>query len=492
MSIDWNQQRHEILLLLRNIGSAGRAEGESQERLATGFFPVAEHLRLLDPEVVLVVGPRGSGKTEIARVLTDAKLYEAVSRYAPSIRLPAGQSTWIKAYPAGREGFEAVGLRSFIEGGGHETETLRGLWLAYLARTLETAFLDSERAGLESLFDPPAAAVADIARAAEGLRTEPIIALDRLDARLEQENRFIFVTYDELDTLGAGDWRLVEAGVRGLVAFWAAYTRRWRRIRAKLFLRTDLYERHAKAGGADLAKLAASRVDLAWNDRDLYGLLLKRLANVGQAVTEYIQSGRSGIQWRVDPALGRIPQLKRWQDARPILERMVGQYMGANQKKGLVYRWMLDHVRDGLGRAFPRPFVRLIEEAAGQELVHFGAIRPPRIMEPASLRRALDRVSQDHVQQSLDEWPWLEIVKRSLGSNPLVPWEREKTVIALFEDIAADEREDSVPPFQGRDLLDYLLELGILRHRPDGRVDAPDLFLAGLGLRRKGGVKKRS
>jgi hypothetical protein len=492
MSIDWNQQRQQILQSLRNIGSAGRAEGESQERLATGFFPVAEHLRLLDPEVVLVVGPRGSGKTEIARVLTDAKLFEAVSRYAPSIRLPVGKSTWIKAYPADREGFEAVGLRSFMESDGQATETLRGLWLAYLVRTLSTTFSADERAGLEPLFEPPSAAVTDIARAAVGLRTQPIVALDRLDARLEQENRFVFVTYDELDTLGAGEWRLVEAGVRGLVAFWAAYTRRWRRIRAKLFLRTDLYERHAKAGGADLAKLAASRVDLAWNDRDLYGLLLKRLANVDETVNEYVQSVRTGIKWEHDKALGRIPLLRRWQDARPIVERMVGQYMGANQKKGLVYRWMLDHVRDGLGRAFPRPFVRLIEEGAGQELVYLGAIRPPRIMEPVSLRRALDRVSGDHVAQSLDEWPWLETVKRKLASNPLVPWDREKNVIGLLDDIDVGVVGKVAPPFQGRELLDYLLELGILRHRPDGRVDAPDLFLAGLGLRRKGGVKKRS
>ena len=50
----------------------------------------------------------------------------------------------------------------------------------------------------------------------------------------------------------------------------------------------------------------------------------------------------------------------------------------------------------------------------------------------------------------------------------------------------------SLPPFEGRELLEYLLEIGILRRRPDGRIDAPDLFLSGLGLRRKGGVRKRT
>jgi len=255
-----------------------------------------------------------------------------------------------------------------------------------------------------------------------------------------------------------------------------------------LFLRTDLYERHAKGGGADLAKLAASRVDLAWNDRDLYGLLLKRLANVDPLVKEYVQTVRV-ISWSDDPDFGSVPRLRKWQDARPVLERMVGPYMGANQKKGLVYRWMLDHVRDGVGRAFPRPFVRLLEEGAEQELRVLHPMKQPRLLEPASLRRALDRVSGDHVVQSLDEWPWLATVKAALAVNPLVPWEREKTVIGLLDEIAPTTDRET-PPYEGRELLDYLLDLGILRHRADGRVDTPDLFLAGLGLRRKGGVKK--
>jgi hypothetical protein len=48
------------------------------------------------------------------------------------------------------------------------------------------------------------------------------------------------------------------------------------------------------------------------------------------------------------------------------------------------------------------------------------------------------------------------------------------------------------PPVENaRDLIDYLVEVGILRARSDGRLDAADLFLAGLGLKRKGGVRKK-
>jgi hypothetical protein len=108
-----------------------------------------------------------------------------------------------------------------------------------------------------------------------------------------------------------------------------------------------------------------------------------------------------------------------------------------------------------------------------------------------SLRRSLDRVSEDHVADSRHEWPWLDAVKAKLARDPLVPWQREADITGLLEGFASDTGK-TPPPFEGRELLEYLIEIGILRRRPDGRVDAPDLFLAGLGLKRKGGVKKRN
>lgn len=43
--------------------------------------------------------------------------------------------------------------------------------------------------------------------------------LTRLDSRLLKDDQYIFVGYDELDTLGAKNWEILSAAVRGLVAF---------------------------------------------------------------------------------------------------------------------------------------------------------------------------------------------------------------------------------------------------------------------------------
>jgi len=485
MNIPKKENRQQVLEELTKFGGAGMAEGGSVDSIPRRFYPVSSHLRMLDPDVVLVVGPRGAGKTEIVRALTDAGCYSAISHRVPAIRLPQTEPDWKRGHPLGQEGFDNSELLKFLNKSGTDTDTLRDLWFSYLFRLL------SDKMGIEK--DHPLMKIepADIESNMEIFRslTVPVSLLDKLDQKLERENRFIFITYDEIDTFGGGKWKFVEAGTRSLVAFWAAYARRWKRIRAKIFLRTDLYNRHAKVGGADLAKLAANRVDLSWSDKDLYGMLLKRMRN-----SEGFLAGYTGeipdIKWDSDKILGELPSLDEWQDAQPLAKRLVGEYMGPNRKKGLVYRWLLDHVRDGLGRAFPRPFVRLIEEASIEQSKrpHGGAPRWPHLLDPSSLRQALDSVSHYHVNQSLGEWKWLEAVKDRIKGK-LVPW-RMQDIIRWLEKPWGDSEGES-PPFEGRDLLDYLIEVGILRYRPDRRIDAPDLFLAGLGLMRKGGVRKR-
>jgi len=436
---------------------------------------------MLDPDVVLIVGPRGSGKTEIFRALTDANLLEAISAEAAVPRLPApAETTWLKGFPLGREGFDTGSLRRFIDQ--HQSiDAVQDLWFAYLLRSLRE-HINQQDPSIEALLGAPGGAAGDVYGAWMTSQDAPLLALDRLDERLERENRYVFVGYDELDVLGGSDWKAMADAVRGLVAFWAAYARRWRRIRPKVFLRSDLFDRFATSGGADLAKLAAGRVELNWSDRQLYEMLLRRMAT-SDKLANYIRGGQTKVRWREVDRLGLVPTLDRWTDARSVIERMVGPYMGANRQKGLSYRWPLAHVRDGHDRAVPRPLVRLFEEAAGIEASSPNAVGGMRILHPISLRKAIDRVSSEHVEHARDEWKWIDELKSRLQGIlvPVEPKEVEKAIVGWPEP----------PPFaEPRDLLDYLIEVGILRKRSDDRIDAPDLFLYGLGLKRRGGVRR--
>ena len=172
--------------------------------------------------------------------------------------------------------------------------------------------------------------------------------------------------------------------------------------------------------------------------------------------------------------------------------------MGAERKKGFVRNWILAHLRDGNGLISPRSLVRLFEQAAGKDAAN-QSVSPPRLIHPTALRQALDDVSDSHVtpEGSSSEWPWLDGVRTRLQNDQLVPWDQRKITSLLGTDWdgrwGPGHLSDIRPPTdRPADLVDYLIELGIFRRRSDNRVDVPYLYLSGLNLRRKGGVRRRN
>ena len=479
--------RHE----LTNLGY-GQADHDTPELTARYLYPVPEHLRAVDPNVVLVVGPRGSGKTHLFKAFfsNDQALVSAVVARMPKTPAPHARpsaSEWVAAYPADMY-FPDTQALSKCAG---SDEDAKKIWHAMLVRRLAERFDKRRQKKLKPILEPKAAELREVLAAYDAPETNPTAALDELEQTLQEQDRQVVVGYDELDTLGGFDWALMARMVRGLVAFWSDYSRRWRRIRAKIFLRSDLFRRHAGMGTADFAKLAATRAELRWPDAALLGVLVKRIANASDGLGEYCEGAR--IRFENGGVLGRLPRINGPEDAFPLLHRLAGEYMGAGTKKGYVRNWILAHLRDGNGEVSPRSLVRLVEQAAGKEAAN-QSLRPPRLLHPTALRQALDDVSGDHVTQGIsNEWQWLEGVRKRLAVDRLVPWERKEIVDLLDvewnESWGASDSALRPPVGRSADLLDYLIEIGVFRRRSDDRVDVSNLYLSGLGLRRKGGVK---
>jgi hypothetical protein len=489
-----SERRDQLLRDLQNLGS-GQAEAAPAETRGRYLLPVPEHVRALEPEVILVVGDRGSGKSELFHAATDPELLSALARLVPGARLGAvtrEHATWYPAFPLERYGPDARGWASLALVAAGDREEVQALWFAYLVRTLRDELSPEWQEKLACLLSAPGGDGERCRMEFEAAHPSPLLALDALDERLERENRYVFVAYDELDTLVVADWDALGTLVRELVSFWAQHSRRWRRIRAKLFVRSDLYRR-VDMVGADFVKLAANRAELVWSDKNLYAMLAKRIVNRSEALAEYC---RSKLETTDDPVLGNIPVFRSANDARPLVERLVGPYMGANARKGLSFHWLLDHIRDGNGRAMPRALVRLVELAAGEEL-RVPQASGMQLLHPVSLRKALDEVSRQHVQGLTDLFPW-QGLKERLERAPTVPWERREVTELLRAgwDGYWGERGIRPPASTPRELVDYLIEIGVFRLRRGGavekdRIDVPDLFLAGFGLKRKGGVRRK-
>jgi hypothetical protein len=88
----------------------------------------------------------------------------------------------------------------------------------------------------------------------------------------------------------------------------------------------------------DASKLQGHQIRLEWQTSWLYQLLVKRLANSGSEMTEYLQDipeliieNKTGLGWTATSNEKLFEAL---------IERMIGKYMGANAKKGITYRWI--------------------------------------------------------------------------------------------------------------------------------------------------------
>ncbi len=459
------------------------------------IFPVREHLRALEAEVVLIVGDRGAGKTQLKNALDQTGVREALVRHAPGLRVPSGQVDWIAGWPLGTGGPDSGGWRALLGDANLTKDSSAAIWGAYLLRSVKSHLTSSELQDVRGVLDAKGADARRVLEAQQQAGVSVTATLDALDERLARENGWLFVSYDELDTLVVESWETLGAAIRSLVSFWATYARRWKRLRPKVFLRSDFYKHHREIAGADVAKLAGSRVELQWSNRNLYGALIKHVLNRPDANSAELLQGYfdKAIRTTSDPVLGRIPILDDAADAKGFVDRLVSQYMGKNEGKGLAFRWILDHLRDGNGHALPRSLVWLVEFAAEIELDRPRA-GGAHLLHHVSIRNALDKVSGEYVNQAkTHEFPWLEGLAMRLQRDREVPWNKREMLKLLGTGFDATwSKTGARPPGADPDeLLESLEELGIVRVRPDEMFDVPDLYLQGLDLRRKGGVAKK-
>jgi hypothetical protein len=476
----------KLLDLISKMGSQGSAEAEPSDGFLPRYLPLPEHARALDSQVILVIGDRGAGKTELFRAIQFPAGLQQIRKLAKGGGVPdPSHSAWLVGYStSGTEYPPELVFREFSKG--KQPTDLQLIWLGLLLRCLHRvrSIADLPEAMLDAL-SPESPLPVLFNRVQQHLES-CFASLNRLDGELDRSSKWIFVTYDELDRVSAGDWDQLKTILRGLVQFWSSNCRRWRRLRPKIFLRRDLFNRVALFG-PDVSKIAAQRVELVWTPRNLYALSAKRLVNHDLLLRQYFESVMPGGEERGE--LGWYPTAATEEDYRKLIERMCGKYMGAEPQKGQSFTWIANHLQDGNGQVLPRSIVRFFEGAAEIERQNRKA-EWPRLLHHTSMRAAVDQVSVSRVQEIEDEeFPWMKTVRNTLqATHPQVPIERRDLEYLLVIDWS--RASEKPPETSGHGLLQLLMELGIFYLRGDGRVDARDLYLKGFGLKRRGGVAR--
>ncbi len=439
------------------------------------------HAATLDPGAPIVQGARGTGKSFWAGVLGSRDLRQAAHAAYPRLNLPSVDVEFGYTGIGGPQGID----REKLDGCVPEHATLdeaRFFFWSTVLRAVELAPTTS----LPALM-PTARNVA--AREAR---------LSSRDRSLRDSGRMMVVLYDALDTMAA-TWprrRLLTQALLEVV--WAM--RAFPGIRMKLFLRPDQLEDDSMQF-VELPKLRTGAVRLTWSGTDLYGLLFARLAlgDANESFGKMLSALGRPLASRDDILARRWSLCQNPTDQAMLMTALTGPFMSDGAfgfKKGNTYDWPTKHLGDAFGEVTPRSFLGLMIAAA-----NYGTRENGRVMMPSGLQHGLRAASKTRVDQLHQEFPWIKGVLAPLAGL-LLPqnqqavfkvWRKAGTLDALIADAPLQGYLPPAPPgptgvITEDDLYIALERIGVMKRRPDGRADMPDLFRVAAKLLKKGGT----
>lgn len=465
------------------------ASGEHRPTVDEIFTP-DQHANALDPNTPVVVGARGTGKSFWAGVLGQDDTRAETAIAYPNLGL---DRLVVRPGYSGLQGDDTISAKTIDVRvpKGTEAERASELWQSVIMRAA-TAALRPEletrtiREFMESYADPEDAAK----------------EFKSLDQQFAASGRTMLITFDALDTLSR-EWVRSSLLVDALFeVVWALRARR--SIRAKIFIRPEQLNDESLRF-VELPKLRSGRVELEWNQVDLYGLLYWRLStaadpNVTESFRSLVEEAGSSIPSDMVQRRRRWPLLSERSAQKPVMERLAGLYMGRTNKKGGTYDWPYRHLGDAVGQVTPRSFIKLFVEAA-----KFGQAPASQVISAEGIRHGLREASKVRVDQLGIEYKW---VRRALAplAGITVPceqqaifdrWSETNTVKQILE-AAGDEQQGFLPPFpvpsKGNELemlARAMQRIGLLSYRDDGRIDIPDLFRVAALMLKKGGTPPR-
>ena len=465
--------------------SEGAEYGETPPSPKQVYLPQS-HMKAIDPNVSLVIGMRGAGKTFWWGALQDPVVRRLISRSArrAGVTGDAEVLTGFGVKHAPDRYPDKDTLRKLMR-----TTEPRLVW-----RTVQAWQLAEDGHPLRQR--------ASWAERVQYVDSEPEsiaeLFYDR-DREFENKASYCMILFDALD-LCADEWKDMYRAIRGLLQT-ALEMRSYRRLRAKIFLRSDQFSKTEIADFPDASKILSSAVELNWPRNELYGLLWHALAS-GENGARF-RKFLTGKDW--DPLrLSRqrlFPVPRRLvfdeESQRKRFHELTCPLMGKDRRKGFPYTWIPNHLADTNGRVSPRSFLKALRTAA--EETDKNHPKHKYALHYESIKQGVRDASEVRTQELREDYPWVHQVMTSLNGI-VVPcefgeirrrWQSQEVLARLREKVSEDEMKlpprhfDDGPKGIRRDLE----SLGIFRRLDDSRVNIPDVFRVAYGLGRRGGVR---
>lgn len=312
--------------------------GEAREALANlpaatsyGEEPTLEHvylppshLKAMDPNNLLVTGMRGAGKTYWWSALQNSEVRRLI--HQSTKRMPLSEDTEVRTGFGFRAAQDQYPSKDVLRDLMNDYIEPRMIWRTVQAWQLAP---DDHTLRQQNSWPKRTRYVSENSEDIDHL-------FQKRDNEFDRKGIYSIILFDAMDRC-ADDWKDMYSMIRGLLQT-ALDLRAYRRLRVKMFLRSDQTNASRIADFPDASKVIASGVELNWPRYELYGLLWHYLMN-GEYVDIFREFLRADDWPTVEISRRDVVPIPRSFISKEKLQRekfhiIAGQWMGRGPRRG--------------------------------------------------------------------------------------------------------------------------------------------------------------
>lgn len=449
--------------------------------LMKNFYPLKEYRYIFDNNKFLITGAKGSGKTALFNVLKCKEYAHKLAKYVEVKSDLIDHTEWITGLDSKGEFPVQANFRAI--GKNERREYYSMFWKILAIKILENVIknnMNDYPKYLNDIFECRYSEIKGIIIKNTSYDEKLSEFFNELNKILNAKKKIVILTYDALDFCIDADLRGVF--ISELINLWSEMNIRLSHIKAKIFLREDIYKNEV-TNITDKIKLNNYRTVINWDYDYLLAMVWKRMLEANNILKSIIESEltKHGYSLVFTEEVGLIPR-PNTEINKLILSEIIGNKMGKGNK-AYTYNWIAYRLRDTNDNIVPRSILKLFSLSAKYEISE-GKIDVRKLISPRSLENSVNEVSEDRVADMSEEYPEYKSVFTLLKNFcPTFPIEEEVLKDGL---IKCGLEEEAL-----KTNIDKLKDIGVLREYQRKKADPiryhiPDIYLKGMGLVRKG------
>jgi energy-coupling factor transporter ATP-binding protein EcfA2 len=479
--------------LLRNL-DFGKVDAESEEELVERFVKTHGFEQISDKHTLVILGPKGSGKSAIFRLFTE---YSEEAREILADEYPS--NTYIVKATGGND-VRSIDDRDLQELRKQDDFSNEEFWRIYIGLQVasklgEKGHTSGRKVGsgdelsyvlrafneqsdwrilpaFKSLWEavvgnPPSSGSISYGQFSLEIGNNENMNIDRLlekeQAILEDNDKVIWLLFDRIDELHSKDPQKRKELLEALFRVQRTFVDRFSNIRLKIFLRTDIW---SELQFVNKSHIADKMIRLNWDDVQLLKLVNKRMIQ-NDDVLEYVEEDTSRS---INPE-GIEDYEKDIQ--QEIFYSVFEDQVYTGSREADLFDWMISRIEDGQGGRYPRELITFCNEAVLKERQSEGHPED-RLIGGLSVRDAYFVVSDKRVDTYLSEFPELEEHFGRFDGNDTAEYKYSE-LHDMFDDLDPN----------GKKAIDRMVDVGFFEEKmgeEEREYEIPRLYREGIGL----------